>query len=225
MSKKHVLKLSALAVAIATAAPMVATAEVTGSLDIASQYLWRGVTLFNGGTVSGSLDYGHESGLYAGVWASSESEKGEYDLYAGFAGEAGDFSYDIGAVNYRYSGDGTGVVGDCNEFRAQDCNFTEGYLSVGFMGFGASAYIGVDEYGTGADNKDNYYSVSYEYEKFSGVVGMYDYDASASNYTHVDLRYAVTDNLSFTGSQIVDQKVAGTYREDLKVVVAYSFPF
>jgi uncharacterized protein (TIGR02001 family) len=222
MSKKSVLKMSALAVAIATAAPMTATAEISGSLDIASQYLWRGQTLLTAGTVSGSIDYGHSSGAYAGVWASSESDKNEYDLYAGYAGELDALSYDFGVVSYHYTGArGTGNGPD-------ELNFQELYLSFGMGDFGLSAYIGVGEYGDGADavdNKDNYYSLSYGKDKFGALLGYYSFDDSDSDYTHIDLSYTVIDNLTFTASKIVDEKVKGTYNDELQFVVAYSFPF
>lgn len=222
MSKKHVLKLSALAVAIATAAPMVATAEVTGSLDIASQYLWRGQTLLTAGTVSGSIDYGHSSGAYAGVWASSETDKNEYDLYAGFAGETDAMSYDFGLVSYHYTGERSSGDGP------DELNFQEVYFALGFGDFGVGANIGVGEYGDGVDatdNKDNYYHVSYGKDKFGALVGYYSFDDSDSDYTHVDLSYTVIDNLTFTASKIIDEKVEGTYNDELQVVVAYSFPF
>ena len=224
MSKKSVLKLSALAVAIATAAPMVATAEVSGSLDIASQYLWRGQTLLTAGTVSGSIDYGHSSGAYAGVWASSENGKNEYDLYAGFAGETDSLSYDIGVVSYHYTGErGTPVGPD-------SLNFQEAYLSLGFGDFGLGGYFGVGEFGDGAaavDNKDMYYYVSYGKEKFGAVVGHYAYDDSDEAYTHLDLSYEVIDNLTFTASKILDLDEDNTLvtNDELQVVVAYSFPF
>ncbi len=81
-----------------------AQAEVSASASIATEYLWRGQTLGNGdAAVSGSLDYAHDSGLYAGVWVSSgDASSTEYDLYAGFAGEAGDFGYDLGYATYLY---------------------------------------------------------------------------------------------------------------------------
>lgn len=224
MNKKHVLKLSALAVAIATAAPMVATAEVTGSLDIASQYLWRGQTLLTAGTVSGSIDYGHSSGAYAGVWASSETAKNEYDLYAGFAGETEALSYDFGFVSYHYTGErGTGSGPD-------ELNFQEVYLSLGLGDFGVSANVGVGEYGDGVDavdNKDNYYTVSYGKDKFGALVGFYSFDDSDFDYTHVDLSYTVIDNLTFTASKILDLDEDNTLvtNDELQVVVAYSFPF
>ena len=223
MSKKSVLKASALAVAIAaTAAPVTAAAEVSGSLDIASQYLWRGQSLFAGGTVSGSLDYGHDSGLYAGIWTSSESDKTEYDLYAGFAGEVDGFSYDVAYVDYNYSGGGSFCGGD----DADSCDFEEIYVGVGFAGVGIDAYLGTGDYAHGSDaveNEDNYYAISYGIDKFGATVGYYDFDAADSDYTHLDLSYALTDQFTFTASKIVDEELEDSTEDDVKFVVSYSF--
>lgn len=203
MSMKTALKLTALAAAIsATAVPMTAAAEVSGSLGISNIYLWRGMDLAAGAAqVHGSLDYGHESGLYAGVWGSSETVSQEYDVYAGFAGEAGGLSYDIAYVDYNYPND-TGS------------DFQEAILGLGFAGVSFTGAFGMGQYGhdtagTGPgteapDNEDNYFNLSYSYDKFTAAVGTYDKDADDSNYTHVDLSYALTDALSFTVSKVVE---------------------
>lgn len=220
MSKKSVLKLSALAVAIA-AAPIAATAEISGSLDIANQYLWRGTTLATGGTVSGSLDYSHESGFYAGIWTSSEVVGVEYDLYAGYAGEAGDFSYDVGVVQYRYSqgGEARGGAG------SKGFNFQDVYVGLGFGDVSFDAYIGVGEDGTGVDYKDNYFALGYGFEKLGFSLGYADTDLSTDAYAHIDVGYEVIDNLTFTMSTIVWEDTDRTYKKEPTFVVAYSFPF
>jgi uncharacterized protein (TIGR02001 family) len=203
MSMKTALKLTALAAAIsATAVPMTATAEVSGSLGIANTYLWRGMDLSAGGAqVHGSLDYGHETGLYAGVWGSSEAGKTEYDLYAGFAGEAGGLSYDIAYVDYNYPNNA-------------GADFQEAILGLGFAGVSLTGAFGMGQYGhdtagsgpatEAPDNEDNYFNLSYTYDKFTAAVGTWDKDADDSNYSHVDLSYALTDALSFTVSKVVE---------------------
>lgn len=240
MSMKTALKMTALAAAIsATAVPMTAAAEVSGSLGIANIYLWRGMDLSAGGAqVHGSLDYAHETGLYGGVWGSSESGKSEYDVYAGFAGEAGSLSYDIAYVDYNYP----------NETGA---DFQEAILGLGFAGVSFTGAFGVGQYGhdtagsgpatEAEDNKDNYFNLSYTYDKFTAAVGTWDKDADESNYSHVDLTYALNDSLSFTASKVVasDDCVAnGTFDanmtctattnsdtpDDTLFVVSYSFP-
>ncbi len=88
----------------------IAADVVSGTLGASSQYLWRGQQLTDGAAVDGSVDYAHASGLYAGAWASSETDDTEYDLYAGFGGEAGGFSYDISYIDYNYTPGGTGAT-------------------------------------------------------------------------------------------------------------------
>ena len=89
----------------------VANAEVSASVGIASSYLWRGYDLganadngsFGTPAVSGDLSVGG-NGFTVGIWGSSgDSFAGtEYDLYAGYSGEAGDFSYGLTFVSYVY---------------------------------------------------------------------------------------------------------------------------
>ncbi|ASK33132.1 TorF family putative porin [Alloalcanivorax mobilis] len=225
MKKVLGLKHAVIAAAVAASvAPALASAEISGSLGMSSQYLWRGQSLFQGGTIFGSLDYAHASGLYAGAWTSSENDKTEYDLYAGFGGETdGGFSYDISYIDYNYSGPGNAACGGNDE---DDCDFGEVHLGAGYAGFGADAYIGVGDYGHGAaqsDNKDNYYALSYTYDKITGAVGYYDFDDTSLQYTHVDLSYALTDQFAFGISKIVDQDTDDTYEDDLQFVVSYTF--
>ena len=97
----------ATSMALATlAAPGIASAEMSASAGVSNFYLWRGLDISAGAPqVAGSLDYSHESGAYAGVWASSEDAGTETDLYFGFAGEAGGLSYDISFWEYLYPSD------------------------------------------------------------------------------------------------------------------------
>lgn len=224
MKSKYVsaMKKSLLAVAVAGAAsvvPTTATAEVSANLGIASQYLWRGQTLTSGGVVFGGLDYEHESGFYAGFWTSSEAEELgiEYDLYAGYAGEIGDLSYDIGYISYWYTQDPGSDI------------FQEAYLSLGYMGFGLDAFFGVGDFGWGDGkerNKDNYYVLSYGYEQFGVAVGYFDTDDREGRYTHLDLSYEALPGLVFTASQVVDKKDANTDLSDnLTFMVSYEFSF
>ena len=189
--KKAVL---ASAVAASMLAPTAAVAEVSGSLGISNMYFWRGLDISEGGAqVFGSLDYAHETGLYAGIWGSSETDTTEYDLYAGYGQEFGDFSFDISYVDYNYPND-------------TDSDLEEVILGLGFAGVSATGYFGVGEVGHGADatdNEDNYFTLGYGYDKYSILVGTWDKEAEDTNYTHVDLSYALTDELSFTVSKIV----------------------
>ena len=123
MTNSKTLKAMALGAAVAAALTSgVASAELTANAGIFSNYIWRGTTQTNDGAAGqGGLDWGHKSGLYAGTWVSNvafpdqDATTGavdfgtgyEMDVYGGFAGEAGNFGYDLGVITYQYPTDPT----------------------------------------------------------------------------------------------------------------------
>lgn len=144
MKSLSLLKASPLALAVSLAgaaafAPTAANAELSGNIGVHSKYLLRGIFEENDqAAVQGGLDYSHESGFYAGWWFSSlgyeydasgtdpfTGNGVENDFYAGFAGEAGGFGYDIGLLQYVY-------------MNVDDSNLTELVASISMGG----AYVG-----------------------------------------------------------------------------------
>jgi uncharacterized protein (TIGR02001 family) len=119
--RKSIFKLAAVSVAmsaLAVSAPAFAQDEaaeeasgpitITGSITGVSDYRFRGVTLSDKDfAIQPTITVSHESGLYAGFWASNIAENPgddvEVDLYAGFAGGE-ELTYDIGATYYLYPG-------------------------------------------------------------------------------------------------------------------------
>lgn len=224
--KKTVLAASVAAtMAAGLAAPSIAVAEVSGTVGVSNMYFWRGQDLTEGNAqVFGSLDYAHSTGLYAGIWGSSELGGTEYDLYAGYAGSLGDFSYDIAYVDYNYPN--SGEYSASGEYR----DLQEVILSLGYAGFSAAGYFGVGDYGRGddaEDNEDNYFTVGYAYDKYGITVGTWDFEADDTNYTHVDLSYALTDELGFTVSKVVDADELSSMEDndDTLFVVTYALSF
>ena len=109
-----------------------AQAEVTGNAGITTDYVWRGVTQANhNAAVSGGIDYGHSTGIYAGTWVSNLEGGSEVDLYGGFAGETSGVSYDIGYLMYNYPVDSS-------------LDFAEIYLSLGYSIASVSYYNDLD---------------------------------------------------------------------------------
>lgn len=105
--------------------------SVSSNIALTSDYRYRGITQSDRGpAVQGGFDLGHESGLYAGVWASSVdfgfTDVGvEMDYYAGFAGKIVDkVGFDIGYLYYDYP---------MSEFEG-DLDFSEIYGSLSFAG-------------------------------------------------------------------------------------------
>jgi uncharacterized protein (TIGR02001 family) len=240
------LKKTLIASTIAAAsvvAPSMAAAEVSGSLGIASMYLWRGQDVSAGtANVSGSLDFTTEMGFYAGSWVSSAgtpvsftgeanvvapgvtpvegsgTTSTETDFYAGFGGEAGGLSYDISYWTYVYPEDDVGA-GELAELIA----------SVGMAGFTFTGYVSANNLSN--SDKENfgddlYLTLGYEYDAFGLTVGTWDLDADDANYTHVDLSYSPIENLTFTVSKVVDSDefAAVSDEQDPLFVVGYSFP-
>lgn len=216
----------AIALATAMTAGLAATAttqaevEVSASAGVANMYLWRGVDLgANGGqggvpAVSGDLSVS-AAGAYGGVWTSSgDAASGqEYDIYAGYGGEAGALSYDVSIWAYVYPDGGVsdGTFGDNSEI----------IVSLGAAGASVGIYKQV---GDAVDNDNMYYTLGYGMNAFSGTVGITDAAAKGADYTHFDLSYAYNDNISFTVSKIVDQETEKALDEDTKFVVSYSLP-
>ena len=112
-----------------------ASAQLTGNVSVSNNYIWRGLTqTTNLPAVSGGLDWASDGGFYVGTWVSNvqydsdDAYSYEHDLYAGFAGEAGDISYDIGYLYYNY---------DANA----GYDFSEIYGSIGIGNLSASVYL------------------------------------------------------------------------------------
>lgn len=231
------MKLAALAVAVLSASSFstVANAAVEANIGATSNYLWRGVSQSGDSvSISGGIDYSHESGFYAGTWlgtidfgdgTGSETDIGkgtENDYYFGYGGESGDFGYDVGYIYYAYPADGY-----------DDANFGEIYFNGAYkaFGFGVAYTVNsqVDE-GSLFDTGDMYYNVSYGFdlpEEFSlGLTyGYYDFDAgSDSDYGHFQLDLSKGD-FTFSISK-ADEEAAGSGKgDDTKFVVSWGTSF
>ena len=112
-----------------------AVAEITGNIGVTNNYIWRGLTqTTNDAAVSGGLVWAHDSGFYAGTWVSNvqyaadDTYSYENDVYFGFGGELGTFSYDVGWIYYNYN--------NINKF-----DFHEVYGSVGWRDLSLSVNI------------------------------------------------------------------------------------
>lgn len=208
MKKANLLALSAAIAGVLVSSA--SYADATANIGVTTNYLWRGISLSNeSAAVSGGVDYAHSSGLYAGVWTSSEGaaaalgglSTGETDWYAGFSGESGKFSYDIGYVKYTYPQDGS-------------VDFDEAYLDLGYSF--ASLY-----YANSSDLETDYFALTLEYDWFSFVYGDYSFDGDPTNdYSHYDLSAALTDELSITyATNDIDGDDQG------RLVVSYGLEF
>lgn len=144
--------------------------STSASVALASDYRFRGISFSdNKPAVSGSLDYGHASGLYAGIWMTSNSFEGETNIYAGYGSEIGEtgISYDLGALRYIFPGN--------SEFNN---NEFYGSLSYSFFTVG----LAYDPDWEGNDEAAYYYSIGFDYELpyeigFFASYGYTDFDS------------------------------------------------
>lgn len=156
------MKLSKLSSAVVVASLMaagVAQAEVksSGTVAVTSDYKFRGISQTKtNAAIQGSLTLSHDSGVYFTAWGSSVDLDlvggSEVDTLLGYAGTAGDVSYDVGVMRYNYPG-----ANDSNAAATPD--FNEVYASVAYKG----AKLGVAY-------SDDYYLES---GKFSYIYGSY----------------------------------------------------
>ena len=127
------IKLLAATIALTAIAPLV-SAEVSVTGTLTSDYVFRGVSQTDSSpAIQASLDYEHESGFFAGVWASNvdfeDDANAEIDFYAGYFGEINDtFSYDVMYNYYTYQGYSSADDSDYGEllFNAYINSFTLG---------------------------------------------------------------------------------------------------
>lgn len=213
-----------------------AAAEFSANIGATSNYVWRGLTQTgDDAAISGGLDYAHDSGLYAGTWASSlggGGATGELDFYGGYAGEAGALGYDVGVIYYAYPNGG-------------DINFTEIYGSVSYSLFTVGVNYTIDSEvndtaagGEFALDGDVYYFLGASYEvmptwTLGGTIGVYDFEDDGQagvdmNYTHyqLDITKSAGDYGDFTlsVSGVDDQNVV-TVESDAKVFVTWGKTF
>ncbi len=189
--KKSILLAAAVSASLTSG---VALADLSANAAITSNYIWRGVTQTNDQAAGqGGIDWSDDSGLYAGTWVSNVAfgtvSGGGYemDLYAGFAGEAGDIGYDIGVISYQYP-------------VASNTNFTEVYASASFsmltVGLAYTVDAGTANKNAPFDSGDLYLSGSIDYSvgksDVSLYAGTYMFDADGTgagkagdvNYSH-----------------------------------------
>jgi len=215
------------------AVPSLASAEVSASLSIANMYFWRGLNLTpDAPQVAGSLDYGHDSGLYAGIWTTNEDDGHETDLYIGFAGEAGPVSYDISYWDYLYPEDGAAGEGPAIEAVSTgttpefvdlgDNSLAEIVASVGAYDVTATFYISQETQG-GSDY--TYTTLDYTYSDFNILYGFWSFDETGNDeYSHITFSYSATDNLTFMISALSSDTSPVSNEEDPLFVVSYNIP-
>lgn len=193
-------------IALATWPSLVSAGELSGSITLASEYVFRGQKLSDGNpAVQAGIDYEHDAGAFLGAWASTvdlQSPSGrrdaELDYYLGwqFSGESR-FRAALSLVHYTYPGQTTSFDYDYTEALVTASWGNRYSLEFGYTddvyGFGVSAShielradwplrnAWVVSAGLGANDLDNLGSSRYLY----GDLGV---SARFARFT-VDLRW------------------------------------
>ncbi|MCP3850811.1 MAG: hypothetical protein GY694_11335 [Gammaproteobacteria bacterium] len=189
-----------LAVASVVVTPMMANAEgfgtVSANVALTTDYYFRGISQTdNDGAIQGGLDWAHDSGAYAGVWASNVDfgeNKLELDTYLGFANDIGDtgISYDVNVLRYN--------------FNNADTDTTEWTMGLSYSYFSASYSYSSDW--LDSSESSNYFKLGFDYDlpsdfALSASVGKSFGDAfdkdevgTTGDFDYVDYKIAISKN-------------------------------
>ena len=220
--KKTIVIATAVASVLASS---VALADLSANAGIFSNYIWRGVTqTADAAAGQGGIDWGNDSGAYAGVWVSTIAGGQEVDLYAGFAGEAGGLGYDLGVVTYQYP-------------LSPEIIFTElyvsGSMSIVTVGLAYTVNAASANENAAFDAGDIYVSGSVDYpvgkSDVSVYVGSYMFDADGTgpgsageiNYNHFGASLS-KDGFTFA---LDKNDIEGGNADNVRATVSYSVDF
>jgi uncharacterized protein (TIGR02001 family) len=211
----------ALALAAGFAAPALAEDAPAGphtftaNAGVVSDYVFRGISQSqHQPAVQGGFDYSHSSGLYAGVWGSTiewvnrktwvyqKDNHVELDLYGGYKGAVGDFTYDVGAIRYFYPG-------SFNTAAGVTANTTEAYVAGGWKWVSlkysraiSQSFIGWGNTTSGTKSRGSDYldlTVTYPVDETLNLIAHVGHqnvkNNSYANYT--DWKLGVTKDLGF----------------------------
>lgn len=220
MNKFSVAKLLVVPAMLISASALAVDITANGGLN--TEYIFRGIPQSDGDAAAfGGADATWDLGFFAGVWASTvDSGDGgtdgiEYDLYGGWGGEVGDFSYGAGITVYRYT----------DSF---DDDYNEVNLSGGWRFLSINIDIGEYENFDGPDQDYQHSLVKAEYNGFYGSWGAF-YDDFDGDYFTVGygntLRVADTDLFDYGLSVIYSTDDLLGDSSDTNIVVEISKTF
>ncbi|MDX1604601.1 MAG: TorF family putative porin [Candidatus Competibacterales bacterium] len=148
-----------LSAALAPAAA--ANADTSFNVGWMSEYIFRGIPQSDSSAFAG-VDYTN-GGFYAGTWAADVGQGLETDLYLGYGGEAGDFTYSVGYTGYFYTDD-------------FDDTYNEINLGVGYGMFSVDAAFGTYDNFDGPTLDYNFVSMKFERDGFYLLGGAFGND-------------------------------------------------
>jgi uncharacterized protein (TIGR02001 family) len=150
-----------------------AQAELTANAGLTTNYVFRGVSQTDDGpAIQGGIDYTHNSGFYAGAWASNVDFPGlgsglEYDLYLGINFDiTKDIKLDLGYITYEYTDSTVDDAVGTNEV----------FIGAKYKSFAAYFYKG----------NANFNSTDYNYYDLRYTLGLPQEIDMTLHYGHLD---------------------------------------
>ena len=163
---KHTLTKSGIAL-LCVAAGGAQAVEVTANAGYMSEYIFRGISQSDSSAMAG-LDV-KANGFYLGTWGADVGQGLEVDLYAGYNGSLGDFTFGVGGTGYLYTDD-------------FDDEYLEVNLSLGYKIFSISAALGEYDNFDGPTLDYTFIAPRVDYKGFYGVVGLFSQDFDTTYY-------------------------------------------
>jgi uncharacterized protein (TIGR02001 family) len=218
------IKLLATATLLSVLSPL-ASAEVSVTGTVISDYVFRGISQTDSSpAVQFGLDYEHESGFFAGTWASNvdfgNDADVEIDFFAGYFGEINEtLSYDLSYTYYTYTGYSSADDSNYGELilnaYVDSFTFTLGHAS-DFVNSGDSA-----QYFGGA------YDFGLPYEVALTLQAGYTFGDAYKDYEYID--YSATVAKTFSGfdvsAAVINTDIDDSDNSDLRVVVGVSYSY
>jgi len=197
--------------------------NLSATIAVVSDYVFRGVSFTDGPAIQGSIDYAFDSGVYLGIWSSNydfdTTAKQELDYYGGYSRTLNkQVSLSIGASRYTFISE-------------HDIDYNEFHIALVLWQFEPKLWYAVN-YG-GSDGDAQYYELGYKinlprefslglragYSAFDSRIGINDYLDYMLNvkksFGRFDTEIRVTDT---NENQYGD-------REGLKIIAAISTMF
>ncbi|MFT3811549.1 MAG: TorF family putative porin [Micropepsaceae bacterium] len=178
--------------------------SVSGTIGVASNYMFRGITQSNGDpALQAGVTVAHNGGFYAGFWGSSidfgdgESEL-ELDPFIGYGGALGEnTTFDLNITYYGYPGTPSAwdyefvefIAGITHDFGPVSAGIKLAYSPDFFGGTGDAFWLG-----------GNLTVPLGEYFAISGNIGQQwlDEDYGGADYLHYDIGISATyQNITF----------------------------
>ena len=216
------------AIAVASLATATAAqAELSASVAVDSEYVFRGETLDKDSVMSATLEYAI-SGLTVGAWIADD-EAGETDLYVSYGLNAGGVDLGVSYTDYSYNNDPLLDEEELPGVRASGGQ-QEIAVSASVKGLGLSYTDGTDDtYGT--DNDYSVVTLDYTFGNVNVLVGQIDVDGPDMDHSYFEISGSLGQivgldaSLTITGTFDEGEEAFGNDEENDSIVIGLSKAF